>query len=97
MLGGFQLPEDDFSVSHGAELRGVVTESGGMHVHRRFFAAGNFFLGQIVNLPKAAIVAANAEQPLAIRTDEERDGCRDFFGADVAAEGGAITIWRSRG
>jgi hypothetical protein len=71
LSGVIDLPDDDFAVSHGTELRGVVAKGGGMNVHRRFFAADDFFLREIVELPKAGIVTAESEQPLAIRMEHK--------------------------
>src|SRR4051812_34386473 len=62
--GGFYLPNDDFSMSYGAKLRGVLTERNSMHVQGSFLAADTFFFAKIETLQKTAIVAAQAEQPL---------------------------------
>src|SRR5947208_15657337 len=67
----FNLPDDEFSVPDSVELRGVFAKSDGMNMHRRCFAADNFFLRQIVKLPKTGVVTAEAEQPLAFGMKNE--------------------------
>ena len=51
----------------GKELFAVFGEGGGVDVHRGLVALYDLFFGEVVELDQSAVVAAEADEPLAFR------------------------------